>query len=114
MLYKNVEVEEVNVVIYLKEKAVDNWKVNEETVLDWIKKSEIKTNIGVENPVEDMVYLYFLDADNLDVELLIQVYKEAEKEFTEVKVNLYLDGCIDEDINSVDLSLNEFLESLEE
>ena len=114
MLYKNVKVEEVNVVIYLREKAVDNWAANERIVLDWLNKSMIEINVGIENPVDDMVYLYFLDVENVNIKLLTEVYKEAEKEFEEVKVNLYLDGCIDGDINSVDLSLDEFLKLLEE
>mgnify|MGYP001569233197 CR=1 FL=1 len=109
MLYKNIKVEDISVVVYLKEEAVKDWKVNERKVLDWINKSKINAIIGVENPIEDMVHLQFLDIEDLDIELLTEVYRKAEKEFKEVKVNLYLDDYTENENNSVDLTLEEFL-----
>lgn len=112
MLYKSIKVEDACVVVYLKEKAVKDWKINERKVLAWINKTKINARIGVENPVDDMVHLQFLDIENLDIELLTVVYRKAEKDFEEVKVNLYLDDYTEEGNNSVDLSLEEFLNIL--
>lgn len=104
MLYKNIKVETISLVVYLKDKASENWKINERTVLKWLNKNNIKA--GVENPIDDLVFIQF---EKLDINLLTEVYKKAEKDFEEVKVNLYLDDFIEDEGNSIDLSLEEFL-----
>lgn len=110
MLFKGVKVLDVNLVVYLKEKATENFKDNENYVAEAIVKEDI-TDFGVENPIDDMVYIYLYYVDEvLDTDKFSKIYEMLKRIFPEVKVNLGLDNCLDGVGNTVDLTLEEFLE----
>jgi hypothetical protein len=114
MLYKNVEVTEINPVVYIKDKATESFKANEKYVLNKLVILGFNT-FGVENPIDDLVYIYFQNKDwTKETELLSDVYKKLSGVFPEVKVNLHLNEFIEYVGNSVDLSLDEFLSILEQ
>jgi hypothetical protein len=112
MLYKGVKVEQINLVIYLKEKKREHWKDNERLVLNWLRENKISA--GVENPIDDLVYIYLFEDDEVkdNMKLLSDVYTKIKKEYNEVKINLHLDGFIEEEGNSIDLSLEDFKQLL--
>ncbi len=107
MLYKGVKVLEINPVVYIKDKAVESWKDNEKYVSE--KMLEIGfENFGVENPINDLVYIYFQNR-NWSIETgLSETYEKLTKIFDEVKINIHLDDFIEGLGNSIDLTLNEF------
>lgn len=114
MKYKGVEVEYICLNVYLKEKASEDWKVNEKYVLNKMVKLGLN-DFSVENPIDDMVCIYLQDQEEeLDLNKLTYAYKLAGKEFEEVKINLYLDDCIESEGNSIDLNLEEFLKLYKE
>ena len=109
MLYKKIEVLEINPVVHLKEKATKNWKENEKYVLNKMVKFDFN-NFGIENPVNDIVYIYFKDKVwSIETEELCKIYEKLSKIFDEVKINLYLDDSLEGVGNSIDLTLDEFL-----
>ena len=112
MLYKGAKVIEINPVVYIKDKATKVWKENERYVLNKMVDLGFE-NFGVENPIDDLVCIYFKDKDwIIETELLSIIYKKLNDNFEEVKVNLYLDDSIKGIGNSVDLELEEFLNIL--
>jgi hypothetical protein len=111
MLYKNVKVSEIHPVVYLKSKAIKNHKKNEFYVLERV--SELGLNdFEVENPIDDLVFIYFREDWSKETALLSSVYNKLNNVFEEVKINLHLDEFIENIGNTVDLSLDEFLEEL--
>jgi|GEM_PF-3642511 len=112
MLYKGIEVLAINPVVYIKNNATEIWKENERYVLN--KMVELGfDDFGVENPIDDMVCIYFNGKDwTAEKELLSSIYDKLSSNFEEVKINLYLDDCIEGVGNTVDLTLEEFLNSL--
>ena len=113
MLFRGVEVEEINILVFLKEEASTEWRENERKILRWLKDNNIKA-AGVENPADDIVYIYLpFDENTCDKETIItcltEVYQKAEGRFKEVKVSLHLSKFVD-DYNEFDFTLQEFLE----
>ena len=110
MLYKNINVQFVNPIIYLGEISNDNWKENENIVSTWLYQNNIDAR--VECSIDDLVYIYLEEGNELNIELLTEIYNKAKKNFKEVAINLHLDGFIEGEGNSIDLSLDEFLEMI--
>ena len=109
MLYKGIEVEEICPVVYIKDKATKDWKENERYVLNKMVALGF-SEFGVENPIDDLVHVQFDNKDwAVETELLGEIYKKLKTVFEEVKINLYLDGYIEEIGNTVDLTLEEFI-----
>jgi hypothetical protein len=111
MKYQNIDIEEVNIAIFLKDKDTGSFSLNERFVYDWLRKNKIKAQL--ENPIDDLVLVYPSFKNGLDIDLLTNVYKKAESYFPEVKVNLYLSHFTQQGYNSKDMTLDEFKELYE-
>lgn len=107
MLYKGVKVNQVGLTVDLEEYSED-WRVNERFVLSELDKLEI--NLGVENPIEGLVYIYLPESKEYDVEYVSDVFNAIKVRFDNVKVNLLLDEFIDGIGNTVDIELEEYIE----
>lgn len=105
MLFRGVEVDEINLLVFLKDECA-NWKDKEYKVLQWLKDNNIKA--GVENPIDDLVYIYLPYDEKTSVARLSEIYQKAKNRFKEVKISLHLSKFI-EGCNEYDLTLDEFL-----
>lgn len=118
MNYKNVKVLSIEPVIFLgKDFINNNYRNNEEYVLNKINGFEFKSELGIECPSEDMVFIQLAQYDDYDpiimqdtMEIIMDTLDKLIKVFDDVKINLYLDGYIDGHGNNVDLSIKEFIE----
>lgn len=110
MLYKGIEIEEVNLLVYMKTKSIDFREI-QKTVSNWCSKNDI--DAGIECPyinddtLEALVYIYLPYEDLVDINLLSVAYEKAEKKFSKTVVALHLHGFIEE-CNEVELTLDEF------
>lgn len=107
MLYKGVKVNQVGLTVDLEEYSED-WRVNERFVLSELDKLEI--NLGVENPIEGLVYIYLPSDKEYDTEYVSDVFNAIKVKFDNVKVSLLLDEFIDGIGNAVDVELEEYIE----
>lgn len=108
MLYKGIKVEEINPIVYIKDKASKDWKENEIYVADKMVAAGI-SNFGVENAIDDMVYIYLSFDCVKEPELLSNIYNTLKSIFEEVVINLLLDGHIEGIGNTVDITIEEYL-----
>ena len=118
MNYKDIKIDEISYSVELKERVSKKHKENEEYVLELLEENEIDENIGIENPIDDLVYLYpeFLYADEISdegIKKFAEVYNQLKEIFEEIKISLHLDGFLTgengETFNEVDVTLDEFL-----
>lgn len=123
MNYKNVKVLSIEPVIFLGKDFINNdYRDNEKYVLNKLEGLSFKSELGLECPAEDMVFIQLAHGDDYDpiikyntMELIMDTLDKLIKKFNNVKVNLYLNGYINGCGNSVDLSIKEFIEwSMEE
>jgi predicted RNA-binding protein with EMAP domain len=111
MLYKGIEIDEVNLLVYMKTKATDFSKV-QKTVSNWCYKNGI--DAGIECPyindetLEALVYIYLSSNDLFDINQLTNAYEKAEKKFKKTVVALHLHGFTEEGWNEIELTLEEF------
>lgn len=116
MLYKNVKVEQVSVSVYMGETyAMNDFKSNQNIFKRKISKHGAICGFGFECPIDDLICIYpdgMGDVREIisksDFDKVISIYDEMSKLFDNVKVNLYLDGFLDEG-NSIDLTKEEFV-----
>jgi hypothetical protein len=108
MLYKGIEVEEINLLVTLKSKSNTSFKENQKVVFEWCQKNGIKAAVECpyidDNTLEALVYIY------LPVELLETAYEKAVNEFDKAVVSLHLRNFTKEGHNEVDLTLDEYKE----
>jgi hypothetical protein len=112
MLYKGIEIDEVNLLVYMKSESNTNFREVQKTVLNWCVKNGI-SKAAVECPyinddtLEALVYIYLPYEDLVDINLLSSAYEKAQKKFSKVVVALHLHGFTEEG-NEVELTLDEF------
>lgn len=107
MLYKGVKVNQISLTIDLEEYSED-WRINERFVLSELDKLGI--DIGVENSIEGLVYMYLPEGKEYDVEYVSHAFNVIKTKFDNVKVNLLLDEFIDGIGNTVDVELEVYIE----
>ncbi|WP_018305474.1 hypothetical protein [Desulfitobacterium hafniense] len=112
MLYRGVFVDEINLLVFLKEESSKSCMKNERKVLQWLKDNNIRAR--VENPIDDAVYIWLpYDENNFDnktyINSLTEAYQKAESHFKEVKISLHLSKFLD-GYNEYDFTIQEFLE----
>lgn len=107
MLYKGVKVNQISLIVDLEEYSED-WRENERFVLSELDKLEI--DLGVENTIEGLVYIYLPDGKEYDVEYVLDTFYAIKVRFDNVKVNLLLDEFIDGIGNTVDVELEVYIE----
>ena len=106
MLYKGVKVNQISLIVDLEEYSED-WRENERFVLSELDKLEI--DLGVENTIEGLVYIYLPDGKEYDVKYVLDTFYAIKVRFDNVKVNLLLDEFIDGIGNTVDIELEEYV-----
>lgn len=116
MIYKNKKVEFIQLVCYLGEEFKGNtYKENEEIFSQKISDT-ISFPYSYECPIEDMICLNHegINQERLliptkeDMEALISGLEELKESFPNSFLNLNLDGFIEEEGNSIDLTIEEF------
>jgi hypothetical protein len=120
MKYKNVNVLEINPVIYLGEEFKNNYfKENQNIFKNKIKQLRFNHNFWYENPIDDMISMYVEYDDDFiplakesTIDRIFGVVNELLKVFTEVKINLHLVDFIEGEGNSIDLNIKDFTEYL--
>lgn len=113
MLYKNVNIKEVNPVVYLGEKTTGDWKLNEKYIIKKVGNIFKDFSFSYECPIDDLVFLYFYDYEfktTTEIADLKLIYTNLEVLFSNVKINLLLDEYIEGEGNSIDLNLKEFIQ----
>ena len=123
MLYENVKVLDINPTIYLGEECKNNdWKINEQEVVRKLKRNSFDFKWNVECPIDDMVLIGIENDDKYEpiiktetIDHIFTIINKALEVFNpeQVKIQLYLDGYIDEIGNCIDLNIKEFISWLE-
>lgn len=123
MKYKNIKVLEINPVVYLGEKFKNNdWRENQKIFKEKIKDLDFQVGFGIECPIEDLICVQVDYTDTLEplakmdtIDKIFSVTNELLKVFAHsVKVNIYLDGYIEDGSNSIDMTITEFVKWLQE
>ena len=120
MKYKGIEILKIFPIVYLGDEFKNkSFKYNEEYFKEKTKNLNFKYKFSYECPIENIIFIGFDYEDNYNpiikpgsVERIITTISELSKVFEMVKVNLYLDGYIEEIANCVDMNLDEFLQYL--
>lgn len=106
MIYKGIEVKDVNVVVYLKEKDQGNHQLNQKAVGKWCAENGIEA--ATECPIDDLVYIYLKRDGLFNLKQLQNVYSKAKDYFAEVVVALQLSKFNEDGYNFIELSWQEF------
>lgn len=121
MVYENLKVLEISLSVYLgDEYKNNNWKDNQEIFKDKIKDLSFDYPFSFECPIEDLICVQLDYEDSLEplakaqtVDNIYNVYGELMKVFGEdVKINIYLDGYLENGDNCVDMGYKEFADWL--
>lgn len=123
MKYKNIKVSYISPVVYLGEEFKNNdWRDNQKIFKEKIKELNFGVGFGCECPIEDLIVVQVDYEDDLEplakmdtIDKIFNVTNELLKVFEDsLKINLYLDGYIEAEGNSIDMTISEFVRWLSE
>lgn len=122
MKYKDIKILEINPIVYLGEEFKDNTFIENQNIFkDKIKDLQFTQDFSFECPIEDMISIHIDYEDKFEpmikentVDKIFGIVNELMKVIDDVKINIYLDGYIENEGNSIDLNIKEFVDYLTE
>lgn len=108
--YKNINVKQISISVCLgSEYKEKDFRENQELFKNMVAKLNFGYGFSYECPIEDLICVY---PDFKSNEALCSLYGTFSEKFGEIKVNLLLDDFLEDQCNSIDLSLDEYQELL--
>lgn len=118
MIYNGVKILEINPIVCLGKQYIRNdYKYNQDIFKKQIKGLKFPIDFSYECLNEDRISVYISHDDDFEpipkeetLNRILHICVELMKIFTDVKINFFLDGYIDQNYNTIDLEYVEFID----